>query len=123
MENSASICPLSSAEVMWFHSLPSGFTTEALCAGREREYPPCGCRPMGEELNTPPSAEEEWLWAQISVSNDDTQQMLPLVMQEGQIPEYQVGPEVVGDESEGTEDEEQDGDEEQETQLGVVIPS
>ncbi len=79
--------------------------------------------PWEEELNTPPSAEEEWLWVQISVSNDDTQQTLPLVMQEGQIPEYQVGPEVVGDESEGTEteDDEQDGDEEQETQLGEGI--
>src|SRR5258708_10580869 len=67
--------------------------------------------PWEEGLNWPPSAEGEQLWAQMGVSNCDTQQM------QTTIPDYQSDPEEAEDEGQGTED-----GEEQETQLCAAIP-
>jgi len=73
--------------------------------------------PCEEMLNAQPSAEEEWLWAQMSTG--DCQSKLPPMMEGTAMPRYESDPE-----SQGTEDGEEDGAEELETQLpSITIPS
>ena len=53
--------------------------------------------PSEEMLNAQPSAEEEWLWVQMSVGDSDMSQLkLPSMMEGTTIPGYECDP---GDES------------------------
>ena len=78
--------------------------------------------PSEEMLTAQPSAEEEWLWVQMSVGDFNMSQLKPPSMMEGiTIPGYESNP---GDEPQGTEDSEEDGAKELETHLPTIsIPS